>query len=236
MGAALAGLTAARTSDVQHVFDVGFDPEVPWAQQVSAFIGAMTLKAIGASEGELLLHSGAVSDPSGSVALLCGRSGSGKSTLTARLTQAGLAYLTDETVRLDPISLRVTPFRRPALLKSGSHRVLPHLCPPGATPGEGAWVIAPAALGGAPVPDVPLLTRLLVFPRYDRKASACTSEPMTPAQAAFELGEQSSRLQLVRGGPLPALARLVRRGPAYRLHYSDGAAAATVVRELLATA
>lgn len=233
---ALSGLAPAPAVQVQQVFEVGFDTETSWEQQLLVFVSELTLRAIGASEGELLLHAGAVCDERGAVAVLCGRSGSGKSTLTTRLTQSGLAYLTDETVRLDPLSLRVTPFRRPALLKAGSHRLLPELRPEGSLLGTGAWALPPAALGGASVPDVPLLPRLLVFPRYDRTARGCDVEMLPPGQAAFSLGEQSSRLRMVRGGPLPALARLARRAPAYRLRFGDGVEATSVVRQLLAAA
>lgn len=217
----------------QHVFEVRADT---WQSDVDALVPAITLNAIAASEGTLLVHAGAVAAPTGDVVVICGRSGSGKSTLTARLARSGLAYLTDETVRLDPVSLRVTPFRRPISIKPGSHDAVWHLRPTDHEPVDGIWWVPPAALGDTPLPSQPLLPRLLIFPVFDRAATACDVEPITPGQAGFLLGEQSSRLRLVRGGPLPALARLVRRAPGYKLRYSDGEQATAEVQNLLLAA
>ena len=92
----------------------------PGPDEVGHVIGTVNLRAIGASAGSLLLHAGAVARQDGGVAVLCGPSGSGKSTLTATLSSRH-AYVTDETVCLTPESLRITPFRKPLVLKQGAH-------------------------------------------------------------------------------------------------------------------
>ena len=54
----------------------------------------------------------------------------GKTTLTAALVGEGLAYITDETVCIDPVSLKIEPFSKPLTVKPGSQELLRHLEPP----------------------------------------------------------------------------------------------------------
>jgi len=199
----------------------------------------INLGAIEAADGNLLFHAGAVCDADGRTVVICGPSGSGKTTLTTELVAAGLAYLTDETVCVDPQTLRVTPFRKPLSLKPGSQPLFPHLRPAGsgtvtepADP-ESAWLVAPSALAGPDVPSVPLTPELLIFPTHRGDAELLV-EPVPAAQAAHLLGTHSSHLRNVRGGPLPALARLTRRAPAYRVVHSGAGAASRAVLDLLA--
>ena len=204
---------------------------------LAAAVSDINMGAIAASEGDLLLHAGAVCRTDGSSMILCGPSGSGKTTLTALLAGAGLAYLTDETVRLDPRTLRLTPYRKPLSVKYGSHHLLPHLRPPDVLNdwGSQVWTVAPLALGGPAVPEGVISPGLLVLPTYEPTAEL-RLERLPPARAAHLLSQNSSCLRSVRGGALPALARLVRRVPAYRLiHQGDAQATATVL-ELLEAA
>ena len=60
-------------------------------------------------------------------------------------------------------------------------------------------------------------------------------DEVSPGEAAYLVGTQSSRLRDVAGGPLPALARLARRVTAYRLRYSDSAVASEKVLGLWPT-
>ena len=200
-----------------------------------SLVGTVNMRAIGAAGGSLLLHAGAVCRADGRAAVLCGPSGSGKSTFTAVLAGRGLAYVTDETVCLAPESLRITPFRKPLSLKAGSHHVLPHLRPP-ADPhlvrgSGGQWLVPPPALGGPPLPAGPLLPDVLVFPTHTPGA-AVQVDRVPAAEAAYTLGGNTSRLRDVRDRGLPALARLVRRAPAYRVVYEDVHAAADAVQDL----
>ena len=57
-------------------------------------------------------------------------------------------------------------------------------------------------------------------------------EALSGSQAAYLVGCRSTQLGDVTGGPLPALARLARRVPAYRLRYDDEAGAAAEVLRL----
>lgn len=204
---------------------------------VVTLITNINVNAIAAAMGNLLFHAGAVSGPDGDVAVISGASGSGKSTLTARLVEFGLAYLTDETTCVDPITLQVTPFRKPLSLKPGSQVDLAHLRDTfgsaAARFSDDVWLIRYTELGGSPLPSTPLLPRVLIFPEY-AVGKRLSVQRLSPGEAALALGENSSGLRAVRGGPLPALARLVEQAPAYRITHSDSEAAAHQVRELLA--
>ncbi len=204
---------------------------------VVALITNINMRAIAAAMGNLLFHAGAVSSVEGDVAVICGPSGSGKSSLTVRLVESGLAYLTDETTCVDPITLRVTPFRKPLSLKPGSQVDLAHLRDTvesaAARYGDDVWLIRYTELGGSPLPATPLQPRLLIFPEYS-VGERLSVQRLSPGEAALALGGNSSGLRAVRGGPLPALARLVEQAPAYRITHSDAEAAAHQVRELMA--
>jgi len=84
----------------------------------------------------------------------------------------------------------------------------------------------------AGVPDEPLETRLLIFLEHAPDAAGTHVEALSGSQAAYLVGCRSTQLGDVTGGPLPALARLARRVPAYRLRYDDdeAGAAAEVLR------
>ena len=160
-----------------------------------------------------------------------GASGSGKTTLTAALTAEGLAYLTDETVCLDPETLAIEPFPKPLTVKVGSQKVLAYLRPgpERIDPMSGNWQVDPASLGGPPIPQGELQPALIVFPDYQADFIGVEVGPVSRARASFVLGEQSSALWAVEPRPLAALARLVTQAPAFRVTYGDAFAAAPVI-------
>ena len=211
------------------------DPET--AERFAAMAATINFAVVGATAGSLLLHAGAVAHPDGGTTVICGPSGSGKSTLTAVLAGRGLAYVTDETVCLDPLTLRITPYRKPVSVKPGSFGSLQHLAPePGsvaeACSGE-MWLVAPADLGGEDLPRAPLDPRLIVFPTYVA-GSPLSLERLGEGEAAFALGGNSSQGLGRVERPLNALARLVRRAPAYRLIHGDVQQAVDSIEQLWA--
>ena len=214
------------------VLDLGDYFETEPADRLTALLSDVTVEAIKAAGGNLLLHAGAIARLDGASAVLCGASGSGKSTLTAGLVTAGWAYVTDETVCLDPVTLRITPFRRPLSIKAGSHQVLAHLRPDPTH--VGGWVVPPGALKGAPLPEHPLLPELLVFPTY-RLGARLEVTALSVGEAAFLAGTDSSRLADSRE-PLRSLARLARRARSYRVVHGDLDVAVRTVSDLLAAA
>jgi hypothetical protein len=199
-----------------------------------AGVASTTLRFIDDHRGQLLLHSGALASPRGEVIVVHGESGSGKTTLTAALAATGLAYLTDETVCLDPQTLQVEPFRKPLTVKPGSQQVLEQLRPPAdrIDPTSGNWQVDPAALealGAVDPPAAPLFPTLIVFPDHDPEQQGVELQPVSRARAAFVLGEQSSALWAVQPRPLAALQRLVDTAPAYRATYASAFDAASVI-------
>lgn len=227
----LAGLRcdSPTTGPVGHPLEAGEGDHV--GRALLALVGNVNIAAINAASGHLLLHAGGLARADGGVVALCAPSGGGKSTLTGRLAQRGLAYLTDETLCLAPDSLRIRPFRKPLVLKPGAHALFPQWRPAWAEGHDEAWLVAPDLVGPAPDPGTVLTPDLLVFPRYERGATV-TVEAVEAGEAAYLVGQQSSRLREVTGGPLPALARLARRARGYRLVHSDAEAAADAVLRL----
>ena len=118
LGAALAALPPARSTPIAPYLAArltdGYrltlggetlrEAATPY-EVLDALVGHLNLAAIEASRGRLLPHAAAVAAPDGRVVLLPGPSGSGKTTLTAELVGSGLAYLTDETLAVDPVTL-----------------------------------------------------------------------------------------------------------------------------------
>lgn len=200
-------------------------------QVTDVAVARATLDFIGARRAQLLLHSGAVATPDGRVVVIHGESGAGKTTLTTALVAEGLAYLTDETVCLDPVTLAIEPFPKPLTVKPGSQQVLAHLRPgPDRVDAHsGNWQLDPRSLGGPPIPDVELQPALVVFPHYQPGHVDVDVEPVSRARAAYVLGEQSSALWAVEPRPLEALVRLVTQAAAYRVGYGDAHRAAPVI-------
>jgi hypothetical protein len=209
--------------------------ESPAVSATDRDVAHATLEFIGARHGRLLLHSGAVATPDGRVVVVHGESGAGKTTLTTALVAEGLAYLTDETVCLDPDTLTIEPFPKPLTVKPGSQQVLAHLRPGKGRvdPNSGNWQLEPSALGGPPIPAVELRPALVVFPDFRDGHDGVDAEPVSRARAAFVLGEQSSALWAVEPRPLAAVVRLVSQAPAYRVTYGDAHNAAPVIADEL---
>jgi hypothetical protein len=214
---------------------VSMDTGLPVTDIITCLAGAINNAALVGGEGNLLLHAAAVARPDGGCLVLCGASGSGKSTLTAALVAGGLGYVTDETVCLDPVSLRITPFRKPLSLKVGAQQHLPHLVPSAELPvpheDGSAWLVAPSRLGPHPVPPARLHPDLVVFLTWDTSRTPDVRD-LTTGETAFMAGRNSSRLGVTKGGPLAALARLGHQVPGFRMHHHDSDSAAAAVHDL----
>lgn len=108
----------------------------------------------------LMLHAGAVADPSsGRVLAYVAPGGTGKSTLT-RLLGREFGYVTDETVGIDPETLTVLPYPKPITWA--------------AEPGTRKVEHAPESLGLQPTPEQPHLARLAVLRRTNGAAPTFT--------------------------------------------------------------
>jgi hypothetical protein len=178
--------------------------------------------AVALSPRYVLLHAAAASTDGGAApraVVLPGPPDAGKTTLVTALVEAGMAYLTDEAVALDPRTGLVVPFPKSLTLGRGAWPLFPHLEPP-RTEGAirydyGVWSVDPRriradAIGG------PARPAAVVFPEY-RAGAAAECRPLRGSEALTAL----ARLAFNLGDHGPAgfdlLASMVRACRCYRL-------------------
>lgn len=196
----------------------------------------------------VVLHASAVR--SGNRAyVFAGSMNAGKSTLVAALVRAGLTYLTDEAVPVDPRSLTVGPYPKPIGLDPGSWPLFPELDPAPEPPGDASgpvrsaralrrlgtrrWWVDPAELGvpveGGAAPWLPLGAVFLVDHDPGRPDPLVR---LDPPEALLALTGQLFNLAELADRGLDSLHRLVSERPCFRLHTHDLDRAATLVREV----
>ncbi|KQQ05575.1 hypothetical protein ASF42_03125 [Rathayibacter sp. Leaf294] len=91
--------------------------DTPFEHRASAAISEVTLRAIEAAQGSLLmLHACALADPSGATVVFVGPSGRGKTTAAATLGRS-YGYVTDETTGITPDG-RILPYEKPLLIRT----------------------------------------------------------------------------------------------------------------------
>jgi hypothetical protein len=144
---------------------------------------------------------------------------SGKTTLAAGLVRAGLRYLTDEAVGIDPQTLLIRPYPKALSVDPGSWEVLADLRPdlgPDLSPYLGAQWHVPATWIRPDAIATSCLPRFVIGPRYVEGAPTAL-HPITRAEGLSLLAENS--FNLTSHGPkgLDAMARLVRGCRCFRL-------------------
>ena len=184
-----------------------------------------TSEAIDSGVGsQLMLHAAALALPeTGATIVLAAESGTGKTTATRTLGTA-LAYLTDETAMIDPVSFALSPYAKP----------LSVLGPSGRRPKRQH---APDDLGLLPEVDG-VLQRVAVLDRVrhgDEDVAAC-AEPATVGEVLPLLVPQTSSLCRLPRGLVTLCETLDRTGGAVRLVYREAADLVPVVQELLSHA
>jgi hypothetical protein len=199
------------------VVDVEVGQAVVWvrdAQQIDRYEAAAPLRSVLAAafepRGLCVVHAGAVGGPEGGV-LLGGRGGSGKSTTALLALEAGLGYVGDDHVLLDPEAPYVhSLYATGKVAPSGPRRfdfVFDH-----APPGEKRI----ADLSGRMTRGFPV--RALLLPRVTGSVDT-RLEPISAAAALRGLAP-STLFQLGGSGPgtLAALGRLVGRVPSFAFY------------------
>ncbi|MFV8833770.1 HprK-related kinase A [Aquisalimonas sp.] len=171
----------------------------------------------------LVLHA-AAAERDGRTYLFPGASGSGKSTLVAALMFSGWRLLTDELVLLDLDTETVKPFPRPLGLKNAAIHVIRRDFPP-ATLGE---VVNDTSKGqvahlrpnarSVQQADLPGHIAGVVFPHY-RAGARAELEEAHPADTFLALVNQSFNYQVLGECAFRLLSSVVRRVPAYHVHY-----------------
>ncbi|MBI4580278.1 MAG: hypothetical protein HY718_11285 [Planctomycetes bacterium] len=171
------------------------------------------------------IHAASVSHQGVGV-ILAGSPGQGKSTLAAGMLARGWSYLSDEFALIDPDTRHLEPFPKAICIKAGSFatlleqglpldlkRVL-HKGHKGPVSLLDPAAVRPNAVG----PPCPV--GLIVFPRYDPHAAPAI-EPMSRAQAVFELIQVSFNFSKFRDRGFDLLAAVARKAQCVRLRSGD---------------
>jgi hypothetical protein len=167
----------------------------------------------------LLLHAGAVAHRECAL-LFPAASGSGKSTLVAALVGAGLSYVGDDVVALDPERLRLLPMARAAAIKEGGRNALAALYPeplPGAArrrlDGERVWFLP---MPQSVWPPAPVTVRHVVFPSYAAGARTA-AQSISRSDALAHMLPQCFEMGIGSFERLQALVRTLRNAECWRL-------------------
>lgn len=169
----------------------------------------------------LHLHAGSL-EIDGQGVILPGDSGSGKSTLTVGLITRGWRYLCDEFALVDSETLQLHPYPRAICIKRPSFGVLDSL---GVTvPSQPSYVkgrkghvafINPMTIR----PDAPgrvSPVRYVIFPKY-RAGAQPMLQPISRAEAAFDLHRVCFNLFGCQRPSIDVLAAMIRGADCYRL-------------------
>lgn len=191
----------------------------------------LTMRRLDDPAAPVRLHSAAVADRRGHVALLIGASGAGKSTLTAHLVAGGLDLVSDEQVGVHDDHRRVTGFTRPVAIKPDGVGFLPDGCLLDRSVGTAPRLLAAGAMRGRHrVAGVPVLVAFLDRCGVERPSWSL----LDPAEALVALA--ANNLDMVRRPEraMRALAWLASTVPVVSLKYAESRDAVGVVRSLIA--
>jgi len=159
---------------------------------------------------------------------------SGKSTLVTALVQAGFAYVTDETVAVEPDTLLTHPYPKAIGLDPGSWRLFPHYESIG-TSGNPSffhrkWYLDPRSMGVSIAERARL--GLVVLPRYTPGGTVEVAR-LDASAAALELAQNSFNLAAIGQRGVDAIARIALEVPCYRMGFDDLDDAVRAVADLV---
>ncbi|HVM02784.1 MAG TPA: hypothetical protein VM263_08955 [Acidimicrobiales bacterium] len=201
------------------------------SEVVRDLVRSLNREAVAATPELVFLHASAV-EHDGAAVIFPASMESGKTTLAAGLTRAGLRYVTDELVAVDPRSLTVRPYPKPFSLDPGSWPLFAE-ARPAAPDGliDVQWQVPPSAFGDdAVAPDC--TPAVIVFPRYQPGVETAV-RAVGPAEALMSLAANALNLRESGAMGAAALAALADRCPAYRLDVGQLDAACRIVLDLL---
>ncbi|MDP8970370.1 MAG: hypothetical protein M3N52_07735 [Actinomycetota bacterium] len=182
----------------------------------------------------LLLHAAGAVEGGGGV-VLPGPMEAGKTTTVAGLVRAGMRYLSDEIVAVDPRTLTLQPYPKALTVDAGSWGVLADLQPRLEDDlvdfVAEQWHVPPGSLRADAV-AAPCPPRIIVAPRF-RAGAASRLEPVARAEMLALLASSTFAFRARPRRNLQTLAELVMACDCYRLTVGDLDTACVLVSEAL---
>lgn len=211
------GRTHRTPADATVVVTAEHDDDV----MLSQLSTDVTLAALAHRKGELwMLHAAGLADERGHTIALVAPSGTGKTT-AARALSRELAYVSDETVGIDPQG-GVVAYRKPlSIIESAD--------------APKVQIAADALAGVSRRPFALRLSKVAVLDRDPEGPELPEVTPLAMADALEFLGPQTSYFCDLRGGLRVAAALLEATGGAVRIQYREAETLLPIVRELLKT-
>lgn len=206
---------SSRRRDGRHMFERHDSLRAETVEQIGTTIDDVVddlhLSIALHATDDVFVHAGVVAW-NGRAILLPGRSRAGKSTLVHELVGAGATYLSDEYARITS-SGEIAPYPRPIQLRTATGRRLvdPH-------------TVGHVAAGSYPA-------GLVVFTHH-RTGAAFEPAPVSPAQAALELFDNTVVAEVAPGPATQAVAQVARATLALRSDRDEANTAASAILAL----
>ena len=194
-------------------------------------VNAATVRA--SADRYVLLHASAAARH-GRCAIFPAEAEAGKTTLVGGLLLAGLSYVTDEVVAIDPATGLVHPFPKALAIDRGSWSVLedlrPRLDEDLAKWTSDQWHVDPRWVRPDAVAGI-CRPAFVIFPRY-QKGSPTTLVRMHPSDALVSMMNNAFSTNNRGRQRFEALAAVARRADCYELTIGDLNAACELILDL----
>jgi hypothetical protein len=187
---------------------------------LNLLVGEVNQCALDADPEHLHVHA-AMATSGGRGVIIAAAADTGKTTTVAHLVARGWGFVTDESVRLSPTTAVVTGFTKPASIKPGGHRLVPHLqdvlIPPLRGGPDDFRYVAMGTSGAEVVQgSVPYLVVLLSRPIESTPSLGPTARALHPADAVVALMQETFDAERF-GSAAVQLARLAATSLCYEL-------------------
>jgi hypothetical protein len=214
------------TADHQH--EVFVDDELVLstndaARVVPHILGEVNTAAVRASADRFVLLHASAAARGGRGAIFPAPPEAGKTTLVGGLLLAGLSYVTDEVVAIDPASGLVHPFPKALAVDRGSRPVLQGLRPDVdsdlARWTSDQWHVNPRSVRPDAVADI-CTPAFVIMPRYE-SGSTTTLTPMHASDALVSMMNNAFSANNRGRRRFEALAAVARQADCYELTVGD---------------